>query len=221
MNKQIIFLLLATLFILCACEKTSVTEGRIAYKEYFKETLKDPESLVIHSEEVIKKSDANATFVLNIGAKNSFGGMVRSTYTIETLGRRVLDVKEYDIRTIPKETMTFKYKEKNINTDIPITNKNFAGKKFKLTDDALAVVDDVNYISSLRFLINFVKEHKDDIDNFNMYMKAAKGIIIYAGEEITITECFIYANEDTKQNESLFRIKYKGEPYVIEQSAIF
>ncbi|WP_300703605.1 hypothetical protein [Bacteroides sp.] len=221
MNKLIIFFLLATLFILSACEKTSVTEGRIAYKEYFKETLKDPESLIIHSEEIINKSDANARFVLNIGAKNSFGVMVQSTYTIETLGKRVLDVKEYDIRTIPKENMTFKYKEKNINTDIPITNENYAGKNIKLADDALAVVDDENYISSLRFLINFAKDHKDDIDNFNMYMKAGKGIIIHAGEEITITECFIYFNEDTKQNENLFRIKYKGEPHVIEQSAIF
>ena len=107
MNKLIIFFLLATLCILSACEKTSVTEGRIAYKEYFKETLKDPESLVIHSEEVIKESDANATFVLNIGAKNSFGGMVRSTYTIKTLGRRVLDIKEYDIRTVPGDKMLY------------------------------------------------------------------------------------------------------------------
>ncbi len=219
MNKLIIFFLLATLCILSACEKTSVTEGRIAYKEYFKETLKDPESLVIHSEEVIKKSDANATFVLNIGAKNSFGGMVRSTYTIETLGKRVLNVKEYDIRTIPKETMTFKYKEKNINTDIPITNENYAGKKFKLADDALAILYDPDFFTGISFMISICKEN--NVENFNLYMKSEQGIIIKAGEEITIEECIIYANKDTQKDENLFRIKYKGEPYVIEQSAIF
>lgn len=192
-----------------------MSEGRIAYKEYFKETLKDPESLVIHSEEVIKESDANATFVLNIGAKNSFGGMVRSTYTIETLGRRVLDVKEYDIRTIPKETMTFKYKEKNINTDTPITNKNFAGKKFKLTDDILAASDE-------QFLTYVIDLNKDnDAKYFNIYINKGRAIIINAGEEFTINDCFIYYNNAKEKNENLFHITYKGKCYVIEQSAIF
>lgn len=73
-----------------------VFQGRKAYKEFFRKSLKDPESLKIYSEKYEKESGSTYTihWTLDIGARNSYGGMVRETYHIQTIGdRRTIWVK--------------------------------------------------------------------------------------------------------------------------------
>ena len=91
MKKILVLITLAIL--LCACEESEVSNGRKTYKEYFQKTLKDPNSLIIYSEKY-EKTIYGITWTLDVGAKNSYGGMIRNTYIIETIGRSsVISVK--------------------------------------------------------------------------------------------------------------------------------
>jgi hypothetical protein len=83
-------LLIALASYLIGCESTGVIRGRKAYKEYFKETLKDPESLRIYKEIIIYSDDVSAKFQVEIGAKNSYGGYVRETFCFHTIGDKVV-----------------------------------------------------------------------------------------------------------------------------------
>lgn len=143
MYKQFILIFLMAIA-LCSCESRSVSEGRVAYKEYFKKTLKDPNSLVIYSEEVVSKDEYSATFVVDMGAKNSYGGMVRSTYTFETTGPHIVSVKEYDDRpvsnqdTTPKEEPKLNFTYHNKMTPVAgFVAEEYIGKEFVLSDSCV------------------------------------------------------------------------------------
>lgn len=85
-----ILLLIVVVTCLIGCESSSIRDGRKAYKEYFKETLKDPESLKIYKEEIIYRGELDAKFKVEIGAKNSYGAYVRETYCFHTLGNKII-----------------------------------------------------------------------------------------------------------------------------------
>ena len=85
----VLFLIIITF---ASCESTSVSDGRRAYKSYFKEVLKDPESLRIYKEEILEKGDVTCKFRIDYGAKNSYGAYVRKTTIIEAIGSKVVRV---------------------------------------------------------------------------------------------------------------------------------
>lgn len=93
MKRFLAFFLIAMSLLLSSCESRAVREGRQAYKAYFHDTLKDPESLKIYDEKVTESTDVSATFVVDMGAKNSYGAYVRETYTFTTIGKKVARVE--------------------------------------------------------------------------------------------------------------------------------
>lgn len=92
MKKLHLILIALSVLFLFSCDSQSVRDGRSIYKKYLKETLKDPESLKIYKEEVIKDEHVTATFKVDYGAKNSYGGYVRTTSVFETVGNRCITV---------------------------------------------------------------------------------------------------------------------------------
>lgn len=84
----IVFALSMFVALFASCEKSVVRQGRKTYKEYFKQVLKDPSSLKVYSEKYEMDGERAVKWTLDIGAKNSYGAMVRSTYEIETIGDR-------------------------------------------------------------------------------------------------------------------------------------
>ena len=88
--KRLLAFLIATLLLLSSCEDSAIREGRQAYKAYFHDTLKDPESLKIYNEEVTELTKGvSAVFVVDMGAKNSYGAYVREIYKFTTIGEKV------------------------------------------------------------------------------------------------------------------------------------
>ena len=89
--KKILFTIigLSALFCMSSCDE-AVYKGRKVYKAYFDYTLKDPESFKVYSEEQYK-SDGYFTvnWVLDYGANNSLGGMVREKATFTTVGTSI------------------------------------------------------------------------------------------------------------------------------------
>ena len=81
--KKILSILFLSLF-LCSCESSSVRGGREFYMLYFEKTFKDPSSIKIYSEKYTEKDGGKVEWVLDVGGKNSYGGMVRKTYRITT-----------------------------------------------------------------------------------------------------------------------------------------
>lgn len=212
MYKQFILIFLMAIA-LCSCESRSVSEGRVAYKEYFKKTLKDPNSLVIYSEEVVSKDEYSATFVVDMGAKNSYGGMVRSTYTFETTGPHMINVKEYDIRTLPKQDTTpkeeLKFEEPKFNFTYrnkmtPVAGfvaEDYLTKEFVLSDSCI-------YVDSRYDLPECINAAKKKDGKKIEYL----GGILPSGTKVKI----ISFTEDA------FEVKYDGsKTCYIEQSAIF
>lgn len=207
MYKQFILIFLMAIA-LCSCESRSVSEGRVAYKEYFKKTLKDPNSLVIYSEEVVSKDEYSATFVVDMGAKNSYGGMVRSTYTFETTGPHMVSVKEYDDRpvsnqdTTPKEEPKLNFTYRNKMTPVAgFVAEEYIGKEFVLSDSCV-------YAHSIYDLPKKIKAaKKKDIKKIE-YL----GGILPSGTKVKI----ISVKGDA------FEVKYdRVSTCYIEQSAIF
>lgn len=83
MKKFLLLLLIPVLF--CSCEPSQVRGGRKIYKAYFKHVLKDPSSLVIYRESYTLGDDEyEVNWELDYGAKNSYGGMVRSSIKFTT-----------------------------------------------------------------------------------------------------------------------------------------
>jgi uncharacterized lipoprotein NlpE involved in copper resistance len=92
MKKTVLLLFISILmFVLIGCDN-DVSSGRSAYKKYFRENLKDPASLVIHEEIFKKEGGHTINWTVDIGAKNSFGGMVRETYEFTTIGGKLIKV---------------------------------------------------------------------------------------------------------------------------------
>lgn len=206
--SKLIILISLTILIFCSCEPSGVAKGRTAYKEYFDKTLKDPSSLVIHSEEVITQDESSATFVLDIGAKNSYGGMVRQTYTIRTIGKGILDVTEYDIRALPKnppkdmQKSNFVYKNKMIPI-VGFDPKNYIGKEITLSDSCV-------YANLFYDIPKSIEAAKNSDKNKIKYL----GGILPSGSKIKI----ISERDGTFEIESELCI---GVTYYIEQSSIF
>lgn len=84
------FFLLVMACTLCACEPSAVKQGRDLYKMYFHKVLKDPSSLVIYDEKYEMDGKYSVKWTLDVGAKNSYGGMVRKTYNISTVGGNLI-----------------------------------------------------------------------------------------------------------------------------------
>ena len=80
-----ILLLISLAFIFLSCEDSSVRDGRKLYKMYFDKTLKDPKSFIVYDEKYTINDKYTVNWVLDAGAKNSLGGMVRKTYNITTI----------------------------------------------------------------------------------------------------------------------------------------
>lgn len=101
MKKIITFSILFTLILfLTSCEDHRLRNGREMYMLYLNKTLKDPESLKIYSEKYTFINDVTVEWVVDYGAKNSFGGMVRNTLECETLAGVIfvnIDGKEVTI----------------------------------------------------------------------------------------------------------------------------
>lgn len=81
--KKLLSLLLFSV-LLCSCEKSIVRDGRELYMLYFEKTFKDPESIKIYKEEYTIRDDKYVDWVLDVGGKNSYGGMVRKTFKVST-----------------------------------------------------------------------------------------------------------------------------------------
>lgn len=93
--KKLLFISLAVLMaVLTACESRSVSNGRIAYENYFKQHLKDPASFTVYSETYQEDGKFEVNWTLDYGAKNSFGGMVRKTVKFKTLDREHIFFEE-------------------------------------------------------------------------------------------------------------------------------
>lgn len=198
------FLLLSVFALsLMGCEESPVSDGRKAYKEYFNETLKDPSSLIIHKEEVIEQDKVSATFVLDVGAKNSYGGYLRKHYTIKTVGKKVLKVNDYDERKYAKDVTcekqqasSFTYKKKNVPL-FGYTPADYIGKEVTLKDSCIYSLSDIE---------KFFNEDKEKAINGDM------GYILPKGKKIKII--------GVKNN--YFGIDGGNNiTYYIEQSAIF
>ncbi len=78
-----ILLLFTLAFIFCSCENRYVSDGRNMYEAYFDKVLKDPSSLKIYNE-AYTVDGVSVKWVIDYGAKNSFGAMDRQTIEIET-----------------------------------------------------------------------------------------------------------------------------------------
>ena len=216
MKKQSFFIIVISL-IFYSCGPNLVSNGRTAYKEYFNKTLKDPASLVIHSEEIIAQDEASVTFVLDVGAKNSFGGMVRQTYTIRTIGKDIVDVTKYDIRILSQnksesnskneskennKLSNFTYKAKMI----PVAGfypEKYIGKELLLEDSCIYV----DFASNVPKMIQAIQK-KDANEAFQLGGLLPKGDKI---KIISIDGNTFKVNSNTPKRNNIY----------IEQSAIF
>lgn len=207
-EKLLIAILLTGLLNLYSCENSAISKGRKAYIEYFNEILKDPSSLVVHKEEIIAKDEVSATFVLDIGAKNSYGGMVRQYYTIKTIGNSVLDAKEYDVRNLlqqkPKkeDDVNFTYKPKTT----PIAGfvpSDYVGKGYTLLDSCI-----YSYLSwEIGNSVNAAKNRDfKKVENLGGILPSGSRVDIMSSKD----NCFEVESE-----------LHKGFTIYIEQSAIF
>ncbi len=84
-----VLLAIAAVFILCGCEPSDVRQGRELYMLYFEKTFKDPSSIKIYSEKY-EIDGSRVYWTLDVGGKNSYGGIVRKTMKIETIGKAFL-----------------------------------------------------------------------------------------------------------------------------------
>lgn len=78
-----ILLLFAMILTFCSCENRYVSDGRSMYEAYFDKILKDPSSLKIYNESYVVDG-VSVKWVIDYGAKNSFGAMDRQTIEIKT-----------------------------------------------------------------------------------------------------------------------------------------
>lgn len=95
--KKIVLVLFCSLALM-SCENSAVREGRDIYMLYLKKTAKDPNSVKVYSE----KYEIDGTTVywtLDVGGANSYGGMVRETIKIETIGKAFLKNEDGKIIT--------------------------------------------------------------------------------------------------------------------------
>ena len=99
----IVFLgIVAGIFFFSKCEsdeEIAVRCGRETYQKMFQQVLRDPSSLEIYDERYTVDDDGDVHWVLDVGSRNGFGGMVRKTYRLRTsryLTDRVYNEDESD-----------------------------------------------------------------------------------------------------------------------------
>ena len=226
-----LFILLAVIFVTCiSCEQSNVRKGRNAYKEYFRENLKDPSSLVIHSERIVSNKNSKVVFVVDVGAKNSFGGYVRNTYRIKTKYGIITSVSndygedredkeepimKYRERTIPEGSPFDVYQKKLVKTSLDIRTLNQA---IADTYKNKPVTVKENILSSkrcfdLKSAINTYKEEEFHMFNIKIDLGVCK--IIPKDSIINIRRVIMY------DNNPYIEIGYQGEILNIEPSAIY
>ena len=209
MMKNLIILLF--LIILVSCENANVSAGRNAYKKHFEEILKDPKSLVVHSEKYTKEGEATVNWILDIGAKNSLGGYDRTKYSAKTVNSTLISINEYIPGIIggkkfvsPK--ISFTYKAKKVPTMVNV--KEYIGKEITLKNDICAADE----VSNLNGFLKSIKEKNNE--RFNLYIDIGV-LIIRKGETLKITEI----NKD--YDGDYFVIEYNDAKMIIEQSGVF
>lgn len=82
MKRWVISLLLG-LLVFTSCETMQVNKHRKLYEKHLKERLKDPESFVVYNE-TYTNFGSFIDWEVDYGAKNSFGGNVRTTVKLST-----------------------------------------------------------------------------------------------------------------------------------------
>lgn len=86
MKKLLLFVPVVLSLLFISCEDKYISNGRKAYKKYFKEVLKDPESLKIYEEKITRDGEYTVIFDVDYGAKNGFGAYGREKIHFETIG---------------------------------------------------------------------------------------------------------------------------------------
>lgn len=99
--KKILFLMaVASFFLFCNCDPSEVKRGRETYKAYYEKKLKDPSSFKIYSES-FETDGTKVKWILDYGAKNSYGAMSRETVEFETIGFHIyIGGDSYDIKEL-------------------------------------------------------------------------------------------------------------------------
>ena len=206
-----VFLFLS-LIIFTSCENASVSSGRHAYKKHFDEILKDPKSLVVHSEKYTKEGEATVNWILDIGAKNSLGGYVRTKYSAKTVNSTLISINEYvpgitGGKKFVSPKISFTYKEKKV--PVMINVKEYIGKEITLKNDICAADE----IYKIKDFIKSIKEKNNE--QFNECID--RGVsIIRKGNTIRITDTTMDG-----EGSYYFIIDYKSKSLKIEQSSIF
>lgn len=88
LKNALFFAVIAGLLYFFLFYDINIIKGRRAYEKYFEKNLKDPESFRVYNEDYIKDG-GSIRWILDVGARNSFGGMVRKTVIINTTGDKV------------------------------------------------------------------------------------------------------------------------------------
>lgn len=213
MKRVIYLLMIICISILPSCD-SHVSQGRSAYKKYFNETLKDPSSFIVHSEKFTKEGEYTVNWILDIGAKNSFGGYIREAYKIKTVGDKVVSIEEYtpdpiqesDKKTFVSPKVSFVYKKKIVPGVVLVND--YINKEVTLKDDICGSPSHYDLTKFIEAINN------KDNEKFNMYINLGV-TIIRKGETIKIKEL------GNDRLGDFFLISYKGKEFYIEQSAIF
>lgn len=211
-----------TLLLCVACESSIVTRGRKAYEKYFQETMLDPRSYILYDETIIDQTDVEVTFVLDVGGKNSYGGMIRKTYTIKTIGDNVFDIKEYDVRIMnntsspknetPNKSIPIKYKELKLP---PSTNiQNYDGKTVKLVRDVIGAYN----ANKLGEAIDAVKSN--DCNHYNHLEREYDIEIIPKDAKIKIDSSASVVAIPSHKVIDCFFVKYDNRKFVVEQAQV-
>jgi hypothetical protein len=86
MRRVLLFAFVSLLCVGCvSVDKKREKDARKVCVEFLESTLNDPKSLIIHNEKVVQNNYAVVEFVVDYGAKNRLGGMVRKTSTFEVM----------------------------------------------------------------------------------------------------------------------------------------
>lgn len=79
----VLFLSILVALSLTSCQ-LNISQGRRNYKKFFHKIYKNPASLVVYDETYTVNKDGSVDWVLDVGGENSYGGMVRRTWEINT-----------------------------------------------------------------------------------------------------------------------------------------
>ena len=160
MKKLMIILVIGLLFM--SCEDSAISSGRKGYTEYLKENLKDPESLKIYNEEIQRIADNSTIFIVDYGAKNSFGGYVRNKIKFEMVMGAIISVEDgSESESKPKS-----------NQEVELPLHKYA--PYEYTSKTLPVMIDTSYIVGNTYTISdsvIASKSKYDLKDFYKAVK--------------------------------------------------